>query len=120
MSHRSVFTEQCIYQENMVIGLKFPFLADLYGMTPRPGPLSLIPNPLRHTLEARPPRRRHSRQPRFLDIGAIDVRITSVIGVDGAKDARVRADRHGLPPAPVRVLAHGDALLAALFEDRRH
>jgi len=29
----------------------------------------------------------------------------------------------GLPlarPAPVRVLAHGGALLAALFEDRRH
>ena len=55
-----------------------------------------------------------------MDIGAIGVRITSVIGVDGAKDARVRADRHALPPAPVQVLAHGDALLAALLEDKRH
>jgi len=54
MSHRSVITEQCIHQENMVLGLKFPFLADLYGMTSRPSPLSLIPNPLRYTLEARP------------------------------------------------------------------
>jgi hypothetical protein len=45
----------------MALGIKFPFLADLYGMTPRPSPLSLTPNPLRHTLEARPTRRRHSR-----------------------------------------------------------
>jgi hypothetical protein len=29
-------------------------------------------------------------------------------------------DCHQRGPAPVWVLAHGDALLAALFEDRRH
>jgi hypothetical protein len=75
-------------------------------MAPRPSPLSLIPNPLRHRLKARPLRERHSRELRLLGIGATVVYRTSVLGVDGAEDVRVRTDRHS-PAACVDTLAHG-------------
>ena len=75
-------------------------------MAPRPSPLSLIPNPLRHRLKARPPRERHSHELRLSGIGATVVRRKSVLGVDGAEDVRVWADRHS-PAARVDTLAYG-------------